>query len=154
MSDAAVPVAAGNGGESKAAVQLKRLQEANAKYKKLLQLAKERIQHQDEELQSVREENERLKESAHEEKGNDLKIADESAFGTDELSTIVQVCQRVKQVVDAKSGLEETWALLEMEAVPANDMGESSMRRYKEWKRFDTETQLQVRSRLVWPNCY
>ena len=145
MADAAVPSAAAvNGGESKTAVQLKRLQEANAKYKKLLQLAKERIQHQDEELQSVRQENERIKESEHEEKGNDLKIADEPASGADELATIVQVCQRVKQVIDAKSGLEETWALLEMEAVPVNDMGDSTLRRYKEWKRFDTETQLQV----------
>lgn len=131
--------------ESKAATQLKRLQEANAKYKKLLQLAKERIQQQEEELQSVRDENDRLKDKANSERESEVRLTDDQNSTTDEVVSIVQVCQRVKQVIDVPSGTHEIWALVEMEIAPANDMGEpGATRRLKEWKRFDTETQLQV----------
>lgn len=139
-------IAVGVGAESKAALQLKRLQEANAKYKKLLQLAKERIQQQEEELQTARDENERLKDRSNNDKREgESNAAEEAIVGTDEVTNIVQVCRRLKQAADAKSGLEEIWALLEMEAVLMNDLGEMVVtRRYKEWKRFDTETQLEV----------
>ncbi|GKY99083.1 hypothetical protein MPSEU_000864000 [Mayamaea pseudoterrestris] len=136
----AIPAA---NGESKSSIQLKRLQEANAKYKKLLQLAKERIQQQEEELQSVRDDNERLKGEANEGANEEVRITDEPTTGTEEVTSIVQVCQRVKQA-GPQTGMEEIWALLEFEAVPMNDIGElANTRQYREWKRFDTETQLQ-----------
>jgi hypothetical protein len=132
------------GGETKTALQLRRLQEANAKYKKLLQLAKDRIQQQEEELQAIREENNQHEVNATK-AAESINIDEEPVAGAGEQLNVGQVCQLVKQV-DAKRGLTEIWALLETEAVSTDDQGDyGSSRRYKEWKRFDTETQLQVR---------
>lgn len=49
----ATPKAAA-GGQSKAMMQINKLKEANKKYKNLLNLAKERITKQDEELEAVK----------------------------------------------------------------------------------------------------
>jgi len=122
--------------------QLTKLKDANAKYKKLLNMAKERIQTQEEELEALREEAQRLKEQLLESDRNDAGAANK--FSMDETDhqegdpgtlSIVRVCQRVKEVAD--DDMEEIWALLEWERET-----ETSSTRSKKWRRFDTESEL------------
>jgi hypothetical protein len=123
---------------TKLSVQLKKLNDANGKYKSLLKMAKERIQKQEEELQGVKREKTLLEERvATEETEASNRIVLEEERSDDNLQ-IVQVCQRIKS--KTKEGLEEIWALLEMEVL--NEM-ESSSRKYKLWKQFNTESELQ-----------
>lgn len=134
---------------SKVSVQLKRLQEANAKYKNLLMMAKERIQQQESELETVKAEKIALEQRrAEDEAAMSARLAlgtaeSEDRGGADDVHNIVRVCQRLNS--EGEQGHEEIWALVEMEIVPQNDMtlDVSSVKRYKEWKRFDTESELQ-----------
>jgi hypothetical protein len=128
---------------SRVSAQLKKLTEANGKYKNLLILAKERIQKQDEELERVRTDKEELERQlvADEKEASKQISLDEGVGEPTEESSIVNVCQRVKVPRDDDS--EEYWALLEMEVISHQDMFDAPARRYKEWKRFDTESELQ-----------
>ena len=167
---------------SKFSVQIKKLTEANGKYKSLLKLAKDRIQQQEEELEELRQAKAKLEElqassSQHGiNKGDEAQSLDDALLekGDGDGSTIhiVRVCQRVKVPssslgtgggsVDGGVGKGggEIWALMEMEPTNHNIInggsnnnntdgngpaGASSTtaKRYKEWKRFDTESQLQ-----------
>ena len=137
------------------AVQLKKLTEANAKYKNLLKLAKERIQQQEDELELVRREKADLAGQLEEEKlgEKEITLGADSDDKADELHNIVGVCQRIKSAVTRDRSqasqsngepTEEIWALLEIEVVPANEMDVSNNSRYfKQWRRFDTESELQ-----------
>jgi GRIP domain len=152
--------------------QLKKLTEANGKYKTLLKMAKERIQQQEDELIGLRQDKvvlegrlqtaEENKESLANQIALDDNIGDRGSGGADgggEGGTgdvqIVRVCQRIRLPVAA--GVDEIWALMEQEVVN-NDMmitdngaaqsqsqtqSHSVNKRFKEWKRFDTESQLQ-----------
>ena len=153
--------------------QLKKLTEANGKYKTLLKMAKERIQQQEDELIGLRQDKVELegrlqtaeenKESLANQIALDDNIGDRGAGGgadgggeggTGDVQ-IVRVCQRIRLPVGA--GVDEIWALMEQEVVN-NDMmitdngaaqsqaqtqSHSVNKRFKEWKRFDTESQLQ-----------
>jgi hypothetical protein len=140
----AEPVSSEKATIAKLSAQLKKVNEANGKYKNLLKLAKERIQQGEEELAAVR-----LEKSAFE----DRLITDEKEAARQILQdeandrasvdlSIVRVLRRLK--VQTSSGLDEIWALLEMEVVPNDLMLDTSQapRRFKEWKRFDTESEL------------
>jgi hypothetical protein len=133
---------------SKMSAQLKKLQDANNRYKSLLKLAKDRIQSQEEELQSIRETQQQAEASltATSKLAIEIHHQDEESSN----STVVYVCQRVQ--AKGSNGHAEIWALFDMEAAvepsnTANDISEyTAVRRYKEWKQFDTEAQLQVRA--------
>jgi hypothetical protein len=129
---------------SRVSAQLKKLTEANGKYKQLLKLAKERIQKQEEELERVRTEKVELEQQllADENEASKQISLDEGLVEPTEESSIVKVCQRVKVPRDDDS--EEIWALTEMELISQQEMFDTSPpRHYKEWKRFDTESELQ-----------
>lgn len=132
---------------SKLSAQLKRLNEANGKYKNLLKLAKDRIQKHEEEVEELRKGKQLLEERLI----NDEKEAaghiglDEGIDRTpDSEAKIVNVAQRIKVAIGNGAGSEEIWALIEMEIERENDaISGPSVRRYKEWKRFNSETMLQ-----------
>lgn len=122
---------------SKATLQLKKLSEANTKYKNLLKLAKERIQKQEEEISEIRREKDELEKAYRREEADAAKsmtIGDEGEEGP---TNIVKVCQCIKNL---SNGHEEIWALLEMETI--NEVTDAH-KRFKEWKRFDTQSELQ-----------
>jgi hypothetical protein len=156
MADASTAAGATGDPEraSKLAIQLKKLTEANAKYKNLLKLAKERIQQQEEELGRVREEKlsleERISEASRANEATAKEITLEAADGdrpSDDAAaaatSVARVCQRVKCEQLANNGQTEVWALVEMEVVPLNDVEIASNRRFREWRRFETESELQ-----------
>jgi len=129
---------------SKASLQLKKLSEANAKYKDLLKLAKERIQKQEDELETLRHEKATLEDQIENEAA--VSVAqnnrlDEETYD-DSSMVIIRVCQRIK--VPVAGGLEEIWALFLKEAQTGETIDASQPpTRVKEWKRFDTESELQ-----------
>ena len=127
---------------SKISIQLKKLNEANTKYKNLLKMAKERIQKQEEELETLRQEKEELEgrlRTEEAESANQIVLEDNSV-GANEETTIVRVCQRIKSPLP--NGMEEIWALMEMEVI-SDEMTDSPPKRFKEWKRFNDEADLQ-----------
>ena len=154
---------------AKLSAQLKRLNDANGKYKSLLKLAKERIEKQEEETNTLQLENAQLSErileceekealwalnstssvkglpgngSTNDEYGDSNRnSAMQSAPGME--TSIVRICQRTQNRLN--DGTLEIWALMEMQTT--TDDG-NNCRRYKEWKRFDTEAQLQDYIRL------
>lgn len=131
---------------SRLTVQLKRLNDANTKYKNLLKLAKDRIQKQ-EEVEELREGKKSLEArlvSDEREVAGQITFDDAPDKLQDTESKIVSVLQRIKVLVGNADYMEEIWALLEMEIERENDaVSGPTIRRYKDWKRFDTETQLQ-----------
>jgi hypothetical protein len=156
---------------AKLSTQLKRLTEANAKYKSLLKLAKDRIEKQEQESDDLKQDKatleERLiysdeKESSRQNTASDETSADDKFNENGESNTsLLRVCQRVKQRVYAdgtnnnRSSVEhgelmvdEIWALMEVQVVP-NEDGAMQLnsnyvtRQYREWMRFDTESQLE-----------
>ena len=151
MTDS-IPTAGGGDPEKiRLAAQSKKLAEANAKYKNLLKLAKERIQQQEEEIQQIRNEKIELEQKASEDRRRedsvsavrDIAIESEGERASDEVShNILRVCQLVKQE-DYNGGPAELWALLDVEAVLVHDADVSPTKRFKEWKRFGTESELQ-----------
>ena len=180
---AAAPAgAAAASATNKISVQIKKLQEANTKYKRLLQMAKERIQQQEEEIETVRQEKTALEEKvaaaavrdnesyASNNANNKETTAASPAEENEEIRTIVRVCQRIKtnhwmhssnnniynngsnSHLNSNGGSsslvpEEIWALFEIEVSPANDFMMNNElavpRQVLEWKRFDTESELQ-----------
>mmetsp|Transcript_25991 Transcript_25991/g.53876 ORF Transcript_25991/g.53876 Transcript_25991/m.53876 type:complete len:528 (+) Transcript_25991:61-1644(+) len=154
--------------------QLNKLREANSKYKNLLKMAKERIQEQEGILEERRAEAKQLTSKLNEsnQQVESLKKSarrSTSALGLsptdDGETTIIRVCQRVKEEIDETDGnssdeigdasdsnnnsedLYEIWALLEHEtATPDGDalspLNTPSYRRYKEWHRFTNESAL------------
>jgi DNA repair exonuclease SbcCD ATPase subunit len=127
---------------AKISLQLKKLNEANNKYKNLLKMAKERIQKQEEELETLRREKEDLEgrlPTEEDETANQIVLEDNSVGGGDE-TTIVRVWQRIKTPV--AEGLEEIWALMEMEVI-SDSLSDTPSKRFKEWKKFKSEAELQ-----------
>lgn len=159
---------------AKLSVQLKRLTDANAKYKSLLKMAKDRIEKQEKEsdalkldlstleerIVSISDEREAAKsltsdETIVDDRGNILDGESNSS------SRIVRVCLRVKQNTNQRerdssnsssSGgfAEEIWALIQMQIVNEDGMynqnnisTNNNNRMYKEWVRFEAESQLQ-----------
>src|SRR3569832_769244 len=134
---------------SKLAVQLKKLTEANAKYKNLLKLAKERIQQQEHELENIRNEKTALEQQMSMDERRETSSKDMAPLDADtgdnrpsivhdDVShNIVRVCQRIKSENpnSNSNGLEDIWALIEMEIVPLNAdaMDVSSYKRFQEW---------------------
>lgn len=130
---------------AKLAAQLKRLNDANAKYKNLLKLAKDRITAQDEEVGTLKADKAALTErliadEAEASKNIDLEEASRKSIPDGE-THIVRVCQRIKISLGDGSGAEEIWALMELEKMLHDDV--QPAKRYKEWLRFDTESELQ-----------
>lgn len=138
---------------NKVAVQMKKMRDANVKYKDLLKMAKERIQQQEEELKRLRAESENLKRQ-HEKEEKDaatmMGMDDTDAVGdsAEHSCNIVRVCQRIKMELDAhelnsKGGNEEIWALVEWEIFDS-DHADTMMypKRTKKWKKFDSESEL------------
>ena len=129
---------------AKLSAKLKQLNDANNKYKNLLKLAKDRIQQQDEEVETLKSDNLSLKERLEgEEKEAQKNFLLDEASG-DRLmdaaeTNIVRVCQRVKQA-SSDTAVEEIWALLDMEIT--SEEGPQYNKKYKEWKMFNTESEL------------
>lgn len=164
-----VPSQASQG--NKVAVQLKKMRDANLKYKDLLKLAKDRITQQEDELKRLKAETEqRNKEEKEREVQNPatIKSVDDGDVGGDsaELScNIVRICQRIEAQDNSVSDnsnsnngnssssnntskTTEIWALIEFEVDnPEPDstlsMTLTPLKRTKKWKRFDSETALQ-----------
>ena len=168
-----LPISSSSGGPpasdkatiAKLSAQLKRLNDANGKYKNLLKLAKERIEKQEEETNTLKLENAQLSErilefeekealwalnattvpgngSTNDELGDSNRnTALQSASGVE--SSILRICQRTQNKLN--DGSSEIWALVEMQSTAEDG---SNSRRYKEWKRFETESQLQDYIRL------
>jgi GRIP domain len=134
---------------SKVSIQLKRLTEANAKYKNLLKLAKERIQQQEEELERIQSEKRALEDRVSEngqrdESAKEVYLDGDADRPSDDVAlSVVRVCQRVRVGQASNDGKEEIWALMEMEAVPLSDVDVANTRRFREWKRFETDAELQ-----------
>lgn len=119
-------------------IQLKRLTEANNKYKNLLKLAKDRIQAHEEELTSLREINATLQ-TRLDDQEKDRKNGDghkrKDALPADAVTSITNVCQRVK------AGDNEIWALMEFKVY--SEESPQHNKSYKEWVCFNSESQLQ-----------
>eukprot|EP00550_Attheya_septentrionalis_P001142 CAMPEP_0198280972 /NCGR_PEP_ID=MMETSP1449-20131203/1005_1 /TAXON_ID=420275 /ORGANISM="Attheya septentrionalis, Strain CCMP2084" /LENGTH=448 /DNA_ID=CAMNT_0043976577 /DNA_START=31 /DNA_END=1374 /DNA_ORIENTATION=+ len=148
--------------------QMKKLADANTKYKSLIKLAKERIQAQDEELETLRVDVKQNKEAIAEEKIKNAALVTRQASMMSDIGTeagegtqsVVRVCQRVLVEIDeddedgsdeddlygggVESGSTEVWALVVLETyMGAQDALEGVRpKRSKEWKRFPTETAL------------
>lgn len=147
---------------AKLSAQLKKLNDANSKYKNLLKLAKDRIEKQEEENSKLKQDHAALLERICELEERDvlmstksnLPISDESqasrrdgtggslsvvgAASTPTMDAqVVRIFQRIKCLIS--DDLVEIWALVEFQTT--NDDGNIA-RRFKEWKRFDTESQL------------
>ncbi|KAL7578707.1 hypothetical protein ACA910_015946 [Epithemia clementina (nom. ined.)] len=168
---------------AKLTAQVKKLTEANSKYKNLLKLAKERIQQQEEELEELRpiqaKYDELLQQSAASNQAStspdnggeanavvslddSLLIEKQSMAAGGAFTNISRVCQRVKvpktstaggRDGNTNTGSEEIWALIEFEvqplhhnegmAVSNNNNNTAAIRHTKQWKRFETESQVQ-----------
>ena len=162
---------------SKLTAQVKKLTEANGKYKNLLKLAKERIQQQEEDIEELQQSKNQLEDQLkHASSGSSLsntnnttasnaadvvslddalsERGDAADGGSSAILNIVRVCQRVKvpsvgtESRTKSSAGEEIWALMEIEQqsplAQQQGLDDSSNRiMRKEWKRFDTEAQLQ-----------
>lgn len=127
---------------NKISLQLKKLNDANTKYKNLLKMAKERIQKQEEELETLRQQKEELEsrlQTEEAESANQIVLEDNSVNAGEE-TTIVRVCQRIKSSLP--NGMEEVWALMEMEVI-SDEMTDNPPKRFKEWKKFNSEAELQ-----------
>mmetsp|Transcript_6023 Transcript_6023/g.10986 ORF Transcript_6023/g.10986 Transcript_6023/m.10986 type:complete len:402 (+) Transcript_6023:168-1373(+) len=126
---------------SKLTIQLSKMREANAKYKSLLKMAKERIQAQEEEIESLRANMQQMVDDMDTQQPDSTKSStavedDMQSEAVENASTISRVHQRV--TVDDG----ELWALFEFE-IPNPDMPEAEpLRVYKKWKRFETESEL------------
>lgn len=169
MSGSPVPPPKGNADSviiSKLTLQVKKLTESNGKYKNLLKLAKDRIQQQEEELESLKVALESASSQLSNTKNENGTVrrndsSDDALGEKDDTSSpyIVRVCQRVKLPVLSSNNTnnnsgEEIWALMELEqqqqqplvgqSQPYNDpISDVPVKRFREWKRFDTEAQLQ-----------
>jgi len=148
MADAAAPAENGSAPSNdkatiaKLSAQLKRLNDANAKYKNLLKLAKDRITTQEGEVETLKADKAALVERlvAEEQaasKNIDLDEASRKSAVVEGETNIVRVCQRIKI---AAGDVDEIWALMELEKIPQEDVQPS--KRFKEWLRFDTESDL------------
>jgi hypothetical protein len=128
---------------AKLSIQLKKLNEANLKYKNLLILAKDRIQKQEDELSSLQREKSSLTERLEAEEREAAKhialdeSTNEKELGPDETAIIVRVRQRIK--LADEQGV--TWALMEMQVMSEDSL--QKKRQYKEWMCFNTEAELQ-----------
>lgn len=156
-ADTSPPNGAGGGSDkatiAKLSAQLKRLTDANAKYKNLLKLAKDRITTQEEEVETLKADNAALEErliadEAEASKNIDLDEASRKSVADGE-TNIVRVCQRIKIFVGGdrdgssatSASVEEIWALMELEKILSEDV--QPAKRFKEWLRFDKESELQ-----------
>eukprot|EP00977_Amphora_coffeiformis_P005490 scaffold1168_cov167-Amphora_coffeaeformis.AAC.23 len=129
---------------SKISIKLKQLNDANTKYKNLLKMAKERIQKQEEELESLRQQKDELEgrlQIEEAESANQIVLEDNSVGGGGEETSIVRVCQRIKS--PGPNGTSEIWALMEMEVISVDEMTDSPPKRFKKWKCFNDEAELQ-----------
>ncbi|KAL7481335.1 hypothetical protein ACHAW6_007043 [Cyclotella cf. meneghiniana] len=152
-----------SGPSTATAAQLAKLREANAKYKNLLKLAKERIQEQEGVLDEKRVEVKRLANELQEANQQIDKL--QSSVGrsaapgitnaaNDSETTIVRVCQRIKDEIDDSDedadeigNVDESyeiWALIEYETdfLDNDAISPLSSRRYKQWKKFTNELAL------------
>mmetsp|Transcript_10038 Transcript_10038/g.20950 ORF Transcript_10038/g.20950 Transcript_10038/m.20950 type:complete len:495 (+) Transcript_10038:141-1625(+) len=144
---------------SKVSAQMQKMRDANNKYKNLLKMAKERIEQQEIELKEMRE-NERKKaeeEIASRDSGeNNANYWDDA---NDDLNSnywnLVRVSQRIRVHLEGNElnsrGLnEEIWALCEWEKDETdeqqflinNKSPNNSNNKKKQWKRFDSESDL------------
>ena len=112
--------------------QLKKLNEANGKYKQLLKLAKERIQKQEIDLQEQQQAN------VNSNRINNNATTTTSTSTTPETTRqVVAVCQRIRHA-------DQIWALLEWEIVPENEQEvflsfNNNHARVLEWKSFPND---------------
>ena len=126
---------------AKLTMQLKRLNEANGKYKNLVKMAKERIQQQEEEIAALKEsasaQTAKQSAAASEASLSALNASHQQAASEDNNTetTIVAVCQRIRVSQD------EIWALFQYETRTLD--GDVVVKRYKAWKDFHTDHELQ-----------
>lgn len=141
---------------SKLSIQLKKLTDANAKYKHLLKLAKERIQKQEEETVAWKTEKSRLEESVEELKKRSTNTASsnhrhpqqQQLQPPDTVTNILRIARRIRHTPlpqnnnnnTTVSSAEQIWALMEVEDV--SDEAPHTNRRYQEWLCFSTEADL------------
>eukprot|EP00980_Cylindrotheca_fusiformis_P010106 scaffold2243_cov122-Cylindrotheca_fusiformis.AAC.22 len=139
-------------GASKVKLQMQKMQEANAKYKNLLKLAKERIQQQEDELKRAKADLEAAKrQPENPDRDAFLGVDNTDVVGNsaEHSYNIVQVCQRVRMELgqheqDIGNNCEEIWALVEFEMFdPDQQEPIAPPKRTRKWKRFNTETELQ-----------
>jgi hypothetical protein len=142
-------------------IQLKKLTEANNKYKNILKLARDRIQAHEEELTTLRSTNAQLQ-GQLEEKESALKKAATNAEGSkgkrketivpaDAVTVISHVYQRVSvpptstaahaASANASAAETEIWALIEFRTF--SEESPQYNKKYKEWLSFHSESQLQ-----------
>lgn len=133
--------------------QLKKLTEANAKYKNLLKLAKERIQQHEEEASGWKTERSRFEERIEElnkkcvASGATSNGSNGSPKPPDLVTNILRVARRIRNqplAAQAHSNnntpSEEIWALLDMEET--SEESPHHNRRYQTWERYATESDL------------
>lgn len=133
--------------------QLKKLTEANNKYKNILKLARDRIQAHEEELTTLRSANAQLL-GQLEEKETALKKATTNTEGSkgkrketivpaDAVTVISHVYQRVSVPPTSTAANAETeiWALIEFRTF--SEESPQYNKKYKEWLSFHSESQLQ-----------
>jgi len=161
--------ATAGGGAPPPPSQLAKMRDANNKYKALLKMAKERIQAQEEELESLKVENKKIKDKNWKESGPTSTTSNNNYFSSNssrrpsqEFSSpplldpstnttaatmessadnIVKVCQRIKTSATTTNDDEEIYALFEYE-VYNPEMSEATSKRFKAWKYFDSESAL------------
>lgn len=146
---------------------IKQLRDANLKYKNLLKLAKERIQQQEDELTTLKGEVLQLKEQRSPTENNERgEYRTQQSLGTsagdtddaetidtfgDQVASIVRVCHRIKVENSSPSSehmtQHEIWALIEFEnsyseQVLSSESSSNPNHRYKKWKKFNTDSQL------------
>jgi hypothetical protein len=124
-------------------VQLKKLTEANNKYKNILKLVRDRLQENQEELALTRSANVQLQ-TQLEEKISELNNKANNSDGckqrkdtlpADAVTTISNVYQR------AKVAEHEIWALIEFRV--SSEESPQHNKKYKEWVSFNSESQLE-----------
>lgn len=127
-------------------VQIMKLRKDNNKYKSLLKMAKERIQAQEEEIESVQSKLSALKEGQEAALSAPTDGKTQSENGVhEEMDCILKICQRIK-VEDASNSSDtsesnaQIWALVEYETNP--DAVNTPYRRYKKWATFTSESEL------------
>eukprot|EP00545_Synedropsis_sp_CCMP1620_P007135 CAMPEP_0119003308 /NCGR_PEP_ID=MMETSP1176-20130426/486_1 /TAXON_ID=265551 /ORGANISM="Synedropsis recta cf, Strain CCMP1620" /LENGTH=431 /DNA_ID=CAMNT_0006954897 /DNA_START=18 /DNA_END=1310 /DNA_ORIENTATION=+ len=145
------PPAAAQTKGNKVAMQLNKLKEANNKYKSLLKLAKQRITTQEQEMETCKADNKRMKEQIDTTEqqqpkfsmANNEQSSDDNNTMEENSSNIVRVCQRIEQEGDGGGGgggIVVTWALMDFEV--DNPDTPDPPKRWQKWKRFQNASQL------------
>jgi len=145
---------------NKVTAQLQKMRDANAKYKNLLKMAKERIEQQEIELREMREnERKRAEEEIASRDSNDTNtnyLDDANDDLNSNYWNLARVSQRIRvdleaDEISARGCNQEIWVLCEWERdetdeqqfiINTTDIANKGINKRKQWKRFDSESDL------------